>query len=60
MAGSTTFIVDSVPLARNVGIAELGVSINTSSNSRLWLFGQCRAGGGQREVGAQLNWKVAF
>nr|WP_306308803.1 autotransporter outer membrane beta-barrel domain-containing protein [Xanthomonas hortorum] len=60
VAGSNTFTVDGVPLARNVGIAELGVSINTSSNSRLSLFGQGRAGGGQREVGAQLNWTFAF
>ncbi|APP79507.1 transporter [Xanthomonas hortorum pv. gardneri] len=60
VAGSNTFTVDGVPLARNVGIAELGVSINTSSNSRLALFGQGRAGGGQREVGAQLNWTFAF
>ncbi|MFS8484400.1 autotransporter domain-containing protein [Xanthomonas campestris pv. raphani] len=60
VAGSNTFTIDGVPLARNVGIAELGVSLNTSENSRLSLFGQGRTGGGQREVGAQLNWTVAF
>ncbi|MCC8606238.1 autotransporter domain-containing protein [Xanthomonas vesicatoria] len=60
VAGSSAFTVGGVPLARNVGIAELGVSLNTSANSRLSLVGQGRAGDGQREVGAQLNWKVAF
>lgn len=60
VAGSDSFTVSGLPLARNVGIAELGVSVNTSDNSRLSMFAQGRAGDGQREVGAQLNWNVAF
>ncbi|WP_238601239.1 autotransporter domain-containing protein [Xanthomonas arboricola] len=59
-AGSSAFTVGGVPLARNVGIAELGISLNPSANSRLSLVGQGRAGDGQREIGAQLNWRVAF
>lgn len=60
VAGSDSFTVSGLPLARNVGIAELGISLNTSDNSRLSMFAQGRAGDGQREVGAQLNWNVAF
>jgi outer membrane autotransporter protein len=60
VAGSDSFTVSGLPLARNVGIAELGVSLNTSDNSRLSMFAQGRAGDGQREVGAQLNWNVVF
>lgn len=60
VAGSDGFTVQGLPLARNVGIAELGVSVNTSSRSRLSFAAQGRAGDGQREVGAQLNWNVAF
>jgi len=60
VAGSDSFTVSGLPLARNVGIAELGVSLNTSDNSRLSMSAQGRAGDGQREVGAQLNWNVVF
>ena len=60
VAGSNSFTIGGLPLARNVGIAELGVSVHTSDNSRLSLFAQGRAGDGQREVGAQLSWNVAF
>lgn len=60
VAGSDRFTIGGLPLARNVGIAELGVSVHTSDNSRLSLFAQGRAGDGQREVGAQLNWNLAF
>jgi len=60
VAGSDSFTVSGLPLARNVGIAELGISLNTSDNSRLSMFAQGRAGDGQREVGAQLNWNVTF
>jgi T5SS/PEP-CTERM-associated repeat protein len=60
VAGSDSFTVQGLPLARNVGIAEVGVSLNTSDNSRLSMFAQGRTGDGQREVGAQLNWNVAF
>lgn len=58
--GSSTFSIDGVPLARNVGIAELGVSVNIGDNSRLSLGAQGRAGGGQHELGAQMTWNVQF
>uniref|UniRef100_UPI0028A235EF autotransporter outer membrane beta-barrel domain-containing protein n=1 Tax=Stenotrophomonas sp. TaxID=69392 RepID=UPI0028A235EF len=60
VAGSDAFTVSGLPLARNVGIAELGVSVHVTDNSRLSLFAQGRAGDGQRELGAQLNWNVSF
>jgi T5SS/PEP-CTERM-associated repeat protein/autotransporter-associated beta strand protein len=60
VAGSDAFTVSGLPLARNMGIAELGVSVKPTDNSRLSMFAQGRAGGGQREAGAQLNWSVAF
>lgn len=60
VAGSDRFTVSGLPLARNVGIAELGVSVHVTDNSRLSLFAQGRAGDGQRELGAQLNWNVSF
>lgn len=60
VVGSDTFTVSGLPLARNVGIAELGASVKPTDNSRLSMFAQGRAGDGQREVGAQLNWSVAF
>jgi hypothetical protein len=44
-----------LPLARNVGIAELGVSVKPTDNSRLSMFAQGRAGGGQREVGRSVE-----
>ncbi|WP_313139848.1 autotransporter domain-containing protein [Stenotrophomonas sp.] len=58
--GSSTFSIDGVPLARNVGIAELGVAVNIGDNSRLSLGAQGRAGGGQHELGAQMTWNVQF
>jgi len=60
VVGSSTFSIDGVPLARNVGIAELGVAVNISDNSRLSLGALGRAGGGQHEVGAQMTWNVQF
>ncbi|WP_313051896.1 autotransporter domain-containing protein [Stenotrophomonas cyclobalanopsidis] len=60
VVGSSTFSIDGVPLARNVGIAELGVAVNTSDNSRLSLGALGRAGGGQHEIGAQMTWNVQF
>jgi uncharacterized protein with beta-barrel porin domain len=59
-AGGDSFTVYGTPLARNVGIADLGVAVNTSASSRLSLSAQGRAGDGQREVGAQLNWAWKF
>lgn len=60
VAGSDAFTVAGLPLARNVGIAELGVSVKPTDNSRLSLHAQGRAGSGQRELGTQLSWNVAF
>ncbi|WDS35720.1 autotransporter domain-containing protein [Pseudoxanthomonas sp.] len=59
-AGGDAFTVYGTPLARNVAIAELGVGVNTGANARLSLSAQGRAGDGQREVGAQLNWAWKF
>ncbi|MET0290649.1 MAG: autotransporter domain-containing protein [Pseudoxanthomonas sp.] len=59
-AGGDSFTVYGTPLARNVAVAELGVGVNTGEHSRLSLAAQGRAGDGQREVGAQLNWAWTF
>lgn len=58
--GSTTFAMQSVPLARSMGLAELGVAVSPTTASRLSLQAQTSAGDGQRDVGAQLNWSVQF
>jgi len=60
VVGSSAFSIDGVPLARNVGIAELGVAVNTGAHSRLSLGAQGRLGSGQRELGAQMTWNVQF
>jgi len=58
--GSTTFAMQSVPLARSMGLAELGVAVSPTTASRLSLQAQTSAGDGQRDVGVQLNWSVQF
>ncbi|MHC9011535.1 autotransporter domain-containing protein [Stenotrophomonas rhizophila] len=58
--GDTTFAMQSVPLARSMGLAELGVAVNPTTASRLSLQAQTSAGDGQRDVGVQLNWSVQF
>ena len=58
--GDTTFAMQSVPLARSMGLAELGVAVSPTTASRLSLQAQTSAGDGQRDVGVQLNWSVQF
>ena len=60
VAGSNGFDVGGIPLERNLGIAELGVAVNTSANSRLSMAMQGRAGGEVRELGAHLDWRWQF
>jgi T5SS/PEP-CTERM-associated repeat protein len=60
MVGSDTFTVEGLPLARNVGVAEFGVALSPTDNSRLSLFAQARRGSGERGFGAQANWTIAF
>jgi len=58
--GGTTFAMQSVPLARSMGLAELGVAVSPTTASRLSMKAQTSAGDGQRDVGVQLNWSVQF
>lgn len=58
--GGTAFAMQSVPLARSMGLAELGVAVSPTTASRLSLQAQTSAGDGQRDVGVQLNWSVQF
>lgn|GEM_PF-360490 len=60
VVGSDEFRSYGAPLARNVGIAEIGVGVDTGESSRVSLAAQGRAGDGQREFGAQLNWQWRF
>lgn len=60
VAGSNSFSVQGLPLARNVGVAELGVSIKPTDNSRLALMAQGRSGDGQSEFGGQLSFNLMF
>jgi T5SS/PEP-CTERM-associated repeat protein len=60
VAGSEEFRSYGTPLARNVGIAEVGVGVNVGGSGRVSLAAQGRAGDGQREFGAQLNWQWRF
>ena len=60
VAGTEEFTIAGVPLARSSVLAQLGVALNTSAQSRLSLQMQGRKGDGQRDVGAQLNWSLAF
>ena len=60
VAGSDSFTISGLPLARNVGIAEVGVSLKPTDTSRLSFFAQGRSGDGNSEFGAQVNWTVQF
>ncbi len=60
VAGTSSFNVQGLPLARNVGVAELGVSIKPTDNSRLALMAQGRSGDGQSEFGGQLSFNLMF
>jgi T5SS/PEP-CTERM-associated repeat protein len=60
VAGSDSFTISGLPLARNVGIAEVGVSLKPTDTSRLSFFAQGRSGDGLSEFGAQVNWTVQF
>ncbi|WNH50887.1 autotransporter outer membrane beta-barrel domain-containing protein [Stenotrophomonas oahuensis] len=58
--GSDLFTVHAVPLARNVALAELGVVLSPTTNSRVNLFMQGHRGGGERGFAAQASWNVMF
>lgn len=60
VAGDSTFAMQSVPLARRMGVAQVGVAVSPTAASRLSLQAQARAGEGQRDAGVQLNWSVQF
>lgn len=60
VAGTQEFTIAGLPLARSSVLAQLGVALNTSAQSRLSLQMQGRKGDGQRDVGAQFNWSLAF
>lgn len=54
------FSVQSVTLAKNAAIGELGVSLITSPRSRLALSLQGLNGDGQTAYGGQVTWGVSF
>jgi len=58
--GSNLFTVHAVPLARNMALAELGVVLQPTDNSRVNLFVQGHRGGGERGFAAQASWNVMF
>jgi T5SS/PEP-CTERM-associated repeat protein/autotransporter-associated beta strand protein len=60
VGGSQDFTIAGAPLARSSVLAQLGVAVSPSANSRVSLQVQGRDGDGQRDVGAQLDWSVAF
>lgn len=60
VGGAQDFTIAGAPLARSSVLAQLGVAVSPSANSRLSLQMQGRDGDGQRDVGAQLDWSVAF
>ncbi len=59
-SGTRDFSIAGTPLARSTALAQLGVAISPSANSRVSLQVQGRRGGDQRELGAQLDWSVGF
>lgn len=59
-SGARDFSIAGTPLARSTALAQLGVAISPSANSRVSLQVQGRRGGEQRELGAQLDWSVGF
>lgn len=60
VGGTQDFTIAGAPLARSSVLAQLGVAVSPSANSRVSLQVQGRDGDGQRDVGAQLDWSVAF
>lgn len=58
--GTQGFAISGAPLARRSALAQFGVAVSPTSNSRVALQMQGRRGDGQRDVGAQLDWSVAF
>lgn len=60
VGGAQDFTIAGAPLARSSVLAQLGVAVSPSANSRVSLQVQGRDGDGQRDVGAQLDWSVAF
>ncbi len=58
--GSDLFTVHAAPLARNVALAEIGVVLRPTGNSRVNLFVQGHRGGGEGGFGAQASWNVMF
>jgi subtilase-type serine protease len=60
VAGAQDFGISAAPLARSSVLAQLGVAVSPTANSRVSLQVQGRDGDGQRDVGAQLDWSVGF
>lgn len=58
--GTQGFAISGAPLARRSVLAQFGVAVSPTDNSRVALQMQGRRGDGQRDVGAQLDWSVAF
>jgi outer membrane autotransporter protein len=58
--GAQEFGIAGAPLARSSVLAQLGVAVSPSANSRVSLQVQGRDGDGQRDMGAQLDWSVGF
>ncbi|MHC1655223.1 autotransporter domain-containing protein [Stenotrophomonas maltophilia] len=58
--GTQDFGIAAAPLARRSVLAQLGVAVSPTDNSRLSLQMQGQRGDGQREVGAQLDLSVVF
>ncbi len=58
--GTQGFAISGAPLARHSALAQFGVAVSPTDRSRVALQVQTRRGDGQRDVGAQLDWSVAF
>lgn len=58
--GDQAFVISGAPLARRSALAQLGVAVSPTEQSRVSLQVQARRGDEQRELGAQLDWSVAF
>jgi T5SS/PEP-CTERM-associated repeat protein/autotransporter-associated beta strand protein len=54
------FTIAGAPLARDMGLAQVGVSVSPTASSRLSLQAQLRAGDGQRDTGALMTWQWMF
>jgi subtilase-type serine protease len=59
-SGSTGFSVESAPLARDTGFAQVAVAISPTDASRVSLQATGRSGDGTHDVAAQLVWGLAF